>query len=356
MADHLILNSNIAISKLPETSLSTMKTLAADFDGAVTSALNIQIPGVEKILNRGLIGTGDEFATQADPDYATHTGITFTDRLNTGQFAKLVAGVLSGTITSGEVVASSGAYDHDVEMKASDLDPQLKSRTVAFELGGYDFLMGGMVGNNMSITVQGGAAPTYQVELVGTGVYDYMASQSPSLVLPAPTAQKYVGQRSQTTLSFNDGTVFDMSSLGRAESFNLNFSNNIITGERRLGDPLTDSADSNAGAYVRQLTRGERTLQLSMGVYVGDDKRGYLAHLANTEITDLTFLSVSNTVIGATVYRHEVEVIVPKSVITSASLGGDRKGITTFNFEPLLATGETGIFKMRFRNATSSLT
>jgi hypothetical protein len=41
MSDFLILNSNVAITKTPESSLSTFKTLAADYQGAVTNALNI---------------------------------------------------------------------------------------------------------------------------------------------------------------------------------------------------------------------------------------------------------------------------------------------------------------------------
>lgn len=359
MADKLIINSNIGISKVAESSLSTIKKLAADFDGAVTTALNVQIPFVEQIFNAGIIGKGDEWASQADPDYMTQTGMTFADRLNTSQFASLLARTLSGTITSTEVSAGVGVYDHVIQMKASNLDPQLKSSTIAFSLGGFDFIMGGMVGNNLSVSVQGGAAPTYQVEKVGTGYFEYMASQSPSLVLPSAVAQNYVGQRSQTAVEFNDGTTFDITGLGRLDSFNLNFTNNLVTGERRIGDPLVDSASAGTGAYVRQLTRGDqRNLTVSMGVYVADDKRGYLAHMANTTVSNLKYKSTGNKKIGTTLaYNHEVEFTIPRSVITTPALGGDRKGIVTLNFTPIFdnTLGDAGIFKARIRNTSSTI-
>lgn len=358
MADFLIINSNIALTKTPESAFSVMKTLAADFDGAVTNALNVRIPITSKILNKGLIGKGDEWASRADPDYAEHTGMTFSDRVNTDQFARLAARTLSGDITSTEVTPGSGVYDHVVEMKRSNLDPQLKSSSVAFELGGYDLILAGMVGNSLSVSVQGGNAPQGQVELIGGGLHEFMADQTPALVLPDPVDMNYVGQRSQSTFEFNDGTVFDVTGVGRLDSFNLNFSNNLVTNERRIGDPLVDAASDNSGAHVRQLTRGdERTLTLSAGIYVAADKRGYLAHLNNTEITNLKLKSVGNRKIAATSYYHEVEVIVPKATIISAEMGGDRKGIVTFNFEPLFnpAGSEDGPFKMRFRNGTATL-
>jgi hypothetical protein len=355
MSDKLIINSVIGLSKVPEVALSTPKTLAADFLGAETSALNVVIPGVEKILNAGLIGRGDEWATRSDPDYMRHTGMTFSDRLNTGHMALHAARALSGDITSTEVVASSGVYDHVIEMKASSLDPQLQSSSIAFSLGGFDFLLAGMCVNNFGINIQGAQAPTFQCEYVGTGYYEYMADQSPALVIPAAVDQDYVGQRSQTSMQFNDGTVFDVSGLGRADSFSLQYSNNLITNERRIGDALADPTDDNSGAFVRQLTRDNRSAQLSMGVYVSTDKRGYLAHLSNTDITALKVKSVGNREIGTTNMYHEVEVIATKLTILPVDLGGDRKGIYTLNFAPLKDAAEDGIIKIRIRNASPTL-
>jgi hypothetical protein len=358
MADKLIINSNIGIGKLPESALSVIDDLAADFAGARTSALNVTIPNISKILNTGLIGDGHEWASQSDPDYAEHTAMTFSDRLNTGQFALLLARFLSGTITSTQV-GTTGVYDHVVQMKASDLDPQLKSTSVCFELGGFDFILGGMCGNNLNVAIQGGSAPTYQAEMVGTGYFEYMASQTPSLVIPDPIAENYVGQRSQATFEFNDGTVFDVAGAGRLESLNMQFTNNLITGERRIGDALVDPTDANSGAFVQQLTRGDqRNLTITAGIYVGTDKRGYLAHLANTTITNLKFKCIGNKVIGSSgTQYHEIEFTIPLAVITSAALGGDRKGIITLTFQPLFnsAGSETGVFKARVRNLLTTI-
>lgn len=359
MSDKLILNANIGISKVPETSLSTVKRLAADYNGAVTSALNIQIPGAEKILNEGLIGRGDEFSTQADVDYAMQTGMTFSDRLNTSQFATLAARLLSGTITTTELVPTT-VYQHVIQMQAPSADPQLKSSSIAFELGGLDFILGGMVAESMQVSVQGGAAPTYQIPTVGTGYWEYMDTQTPALVLPDAVDQNYVGQKSQTLVQFNDGTVFDLTSLGRLDAFNLNFSNNLITGEKRIGDPLIDGTDHNSAAYVRQLTRGNRTLGISMGVYVSTDKRGFLAHIANTEVTGMSYRSLGKYIgsSGGDDYFHEVQFDVPRSVITTPSLGGDRKGIITLNFAPIFkaSDGNVGPFKITIISDQPTLT
>jgi hypothetical protein len=352
MSDKLLLNAEIGISDV-ETAWNTPKTLAADYDRARTNALNITIPGVEKLFDKGLIGSGDEFATEAVPDYMRHTGITFSDRLNVTQMAKLIAGGLSGDITD-TVVTAAASWDHKVEWKAGSLDPQLKSRTIAFKLGGLDFMLPGMVVNGINISAQGGSAPTYQIEMVGSGDFEYMADQTPALVLPASIAQRYVGQRSQVAVEFNDGTVFDLGAVGRLDSFNMQFSNNLITNERKLGDPLQNAADNNTGAIPRQLTRGERTATASIGMYVGDDKRGYLAHLANTEIASLKFKATSHNFITGT-DKYEAEIVFPKAVITLPDLGGDRKGIMTLNIEPVIASGEDGLFYMRFRDDVATL-
>lgn len=355
MADKLIINSLIGLSKVHETQ-PTIKKLQSDYNGAMTTALNVQIPNITKILNAGIIGKGDEWATQSDPDYAEHTGMTFSDRLNTDQFASLLLTTLGGTMTDSTVQAST-VYDHTIQMKASSADPTMPSRSVAFSLGAFDWIMGGMASNNLTVSVQGGSAPTYQVEMIGTGYYEYMANQSPALVLPTASAQNYVGQKSQTSVTFNDGTSFDVSGLGRLDSFNLSFSNNLITGEKRIGDSIIDSTDQNSGAYYRNLTRGDqRTLSVSLGVYVGDDKRGYLAHLANTTVQSLVYKSTGKKLGTSSFY--EVEFTIPRSVITAVQVGGDRKGLYTLNFTPIydVATGDAGIFKARIRNGSSTLT
>jgi len=352
MADKLILNSVIGVSAEPETTLNDIKTAAAEFIGAKTSALDIQIPNISQILDAGLIGSGDEFAQSFTPDYIEHTGITFSDRLNTSLFAMLIKRLMSGMVTTTEV--DTGVYDHVIEMKASNLDPQLESSSIAFELGGLDLILGGMVGDNWTIQASSGSAPTFSVRKTGTGYFEYMSAQTPALVVPAATAQNYVGQAAQTFVQFNDGTVFDLTSLGRVESVNLQGSNNLQTNDRRLGDSLRASGDNKSGAYVRRLERGERTMSASLGVYVSTDRRGYAAHLAGTEITNFSYKSVGNK-IGATAYFHEVEFTMPRSVITTPALGGDRKGILTLNFEPMIAPGEDGVYKFRIRNTSATL-
>jgi len=198
MSDFLTINAQLALSKAPEAALNTMHVLAADFNGAVTTALNVGLPNVEKIANEGLIGDGNEWEDDFINDYVSNPTMTLSDRLNTEQFAILAARHLGGAIAHNDL---TGAWDHTIEMAASSADPTPKSSTVAGKFGGLDLLFGGMIVNSLGISFADAAQPTYSAELIGTGLWEYMADQVPPLVLPNPIVRISVNLSSDSGAS-----------------------------------------------------------------------------------------------------------------------------------------------------------
>lgn len=353
--DFRTLNAILAISKAPETALNTIKRLAAEFDGAVTSALNVGLPNIEKIGNEALIGSGNEWETDFINDYLGNPSITFSDRLNTKQFALLSARHLGGTITSTEVGVGSGVFDHVIQMMASDVDPTPKASTVAGKFGGLDLILGGMICNSLGIGYGDNQLPTYTAELLGTGYYERMADQTPPLVLPAPVSQNYTGSAAAIVCQLNDGSLLDLSAVGRLQSFNLQSSINVDLGDRRPGDPFITSGDIESGAYTPRASRGTRDVQVTVGVYNNENRREWNAHLDNVIINNLTWKAVGRK-IAATAHSHEIEVTIPESIIRAVSLGDNReKQILQLTFNKLKKTTETGIWKLRIRNASATL-
>jgi hypothetical protein len=359
MADFLTINTNIALSKAPEASLNAIADTAAEFVGAMTSGFNITIPNIEKIVNENLVGTGDEFPTQADNDYFNNSGITFTDRVNASQFAILLARFFSGTITD-TPVPDTTAVDHFIVAQASSVDPQLKSSTVAAKIGGLDLILGGMVANSLQVGFSGGAQPTYSVEMIGTGKFAYMADQTPALVLPAPVAQDYMGSIAAIAISMNDGSSWDLSAAGRIQAFNIQASNKVIVGDRRPGDPFQTAGVIESGAYVPRLTRETRSVSCSATLYVDANKREWLNHLNNTTITSLVFKMVGKIADAVTEEdpkpRYEVEFTIPASIFQAVQVGDNGgKLVYNINILPLKAVGNTGTFKARVRNISATL-
>jgi Phage tail tube protein len=353
MADKLTVNTNIALSKLPETTINDIADLAAEFDGAVTSGYNITLPNVEKIISENLVGTGDEFPLTSDNDYFSHPSITFSDRVNTTQFARLLARFMSGTSTP-VAVGATDAFDHTLQQQASTADPQLKSSTVAAKMGGLDLIMGGMVANSLQVGFTAPAQPTYSVEMIGSGKLEYMADQTPALVLPAPVAQDYMGSIAAIALTLNDGTSFDLSAAGRVQAFNIQASNNVITGDRRPGDPFQTGGNPDSGAFTNRMTRGVRTVSASLSIYCDDNKREWLDHLNNTTITALVFKMVGR--IADDTSRHEVEFTIPKAIFRTVSVT-DNNGKLLYNIEivPLKDASIAGLFSARIRNLMTTL-
>jgi hypothetical protein len=346
----------MGISKQIESAYNTQYELASDYVALVTSAFNISLPTLGKFFDGGLIGSGSEYARVATPDYLAHPSLTITDRVNTDLAAMLFKRCLGGPATD-TAVTSTTSYDHSFVADPASDDPALPSSSIAVKMGGLDLLLSGCVVNSYSVSFSDAAAPTFSAQIVGSGKFKYMSAVTPTpLVLPAYTAQNYMGTSAGVVCSLNDGTVLNLSQLGRLKAFNFSYSNNLITGDRRSGDPLTDPTDINSGAYVNRLTRGIRSCSASIQVYVDQNKREWADHLANTPITAFSWKAQGQKL--NTTDSNEFEVKIPKSVFTNASVsdsGG--KLILSLDMTPLLdvSGGQVGLATGRVRNGIATL-
>jgi hypothetical protein len=354
MGDILLLRTPIGVSKAAESSFNTLKTTAADFYTAVTQQLRVGIPGLEKVTDGGLVGNGHGYVLTHTPDYFSHPTLGFSDRLNTSLFAIYLARILAGTITTEEVTEDE-SWDHTIEVLAMDQDPQIKSSTMAIKLGGLDLLLGGMIGASLNVNFAGnGAMPTFDAEFVGSGKWEYMADQSPALVLPTFVPQNYMGTAAAIECSFDDGTLLDLSSVGRLKSLTIGHSNNLIQNDRRAGDSLRTPGDLESGAYPDRLERDQPSLALQLQIYIDTNKREWGDHLTNQSITDFSFKSKGKLINDTD--RHEVELMVPQGVFLAPQITPEgNKLCMTLTLSPELKTGEKGYLKARVRNGADTL-
>lgn len=347
-------NVHIALSKLKEVSQNTMFDLAANFDGAVTTALNVTKPNIEKIGNDGLIGLRREWATQHENDYITHPSMTLQDRVNTSQFAKLLALFLSGTITA-TPLGVTAAYDQEIEMMDSSVTNLLKTVTVAADLGGDDLLMGGFCANSLQIQHQNGQAATYQVGLVGSGLFEFMSDQTPALVLPTPVSQRYTKGGYGISFKLTNGSLVDYTGTRRLKSFNFQANNSVVLNDKRGGDLERITGDIESGFYQSVMECGaQRTASLTADVFANGTKTDFMAHLDNSPITDIR-LKMTGGIIAST-FSDEVEIIIPKAIISTKQTrddGGKLIDQLEFKFED--DSSHDGIWYARVRQLAATL-
>lgn len=350
MADILTRNQSAMISSAPETSFNTNYTLSSAFTGLASQSFNVDLPFIEKVYNDKLVFTGTEFADSFTNDWASNPQMTITDRLNTAQAALLVARCLSGTVTD-SVVTAGQSYKHVIKMQTSTSDPQIKSSTIALKMGALELFLAGMVVNNFSVEFNQGQQSTYSANLVGSGRF----STPSSLTYSAPVAQNYLGTQAASTLTMNDGSSFDLAQ--RVQSCQFAIQNNVITGDRRLGDPLITSGDPLGGAYAGRLIRGDRSASLSMTVFASDSgTREWLDCINGTTITNVTY-EAKGGIIGASSDRHSFKIIYPKAVISVLKPNDLNPQLGyQLTFMPLKASGEPGLVTVEIVNGTATLT
>jgi hypothetical protein len=346
-------NVTIGMSKVPETTQGDMHTLAAEFDGYTTNALNVVSPNIEKISNAGIIGLHREWATQHENDYITHPSLTFSDRVNTNQFAVLLALFLSGTITDTEL-GTAEAYDQDIAMLDTSVSCLLKSVTLAADLGGTDELWASVVANTLQISHQNGQPAQYQVGVVGSGKFDFMSAQTPALVLPTPVTQNYTRGGYGVSFKLTNGSLVDYSGLHRLKAFNFQASNNVVLNDRRAGDALRTAADIESGFYQSQMECGPvRTASLTADVFADGTKTEKTAHLNNTEITDIR-LKMTGGIIAST-FSNEVEIIIPQAIIRTHQTRDDQgKLIHQLEFD-FQNSGSNNLWTARVRQLAATL-
>ncbi len=308
------------INKIPETGINVPRVLTADFVGMYLNAMMPPIPEVQK--NPGaMIGDGQERAQRLRRGWNIPGQITIGGQLNCESAARLGARNLSGTRTSTEVVVAAGAWDviTNQQTKAQGRVPKLS--TLAFFLGGYDFLWPSMGVNNFEISFEGDNDVNFSAQLINTGFWKRLADIVPAIVPPDAPAH-HLMHPAATRVTFSDGTTIDYANEGDLLSGACGNGNNMVV--RQLpGDPFITPGDRQSGAYSRDIHRGRREPFARLKVAMDASLYEFTLARSGQDITSLTYLFVSDEKIGVTAYDYEFEWKFPLCEVQAVATDTD---------------------------------
>src|SRR5262245_2739177 len=237
MADYLLENVNLYVSKRKETSLNTDYTLGTDYLRALSTAPAFVLPQIEFVSDAGKPGNGHEFPTRQCPTYVGHPGFSFTDEINVSYAGRLLMRALGGAVTDTQQ-GGTAAWKHSCVMLDALVSRQLPSTTMIAEIGGASFRLPGMVVDRYRLEQNRADPPRYSVDLVGTGKF---------------TRPHAVGVQ-QVETATAAGTI---TAAGNATV--------IVTAANMLGSPVTVSvavANAHAAATWAQKVRDALTAHL----------------------------------------------------------------------------------------------
>lgn len=308
------------IGKVPETGINVPHILTADFVGMRLNAMMPPIPEVQK--NPGsMVGDGQERAQRLRRGFNTPGQLTIGGQLNTETAGRLGARNLSGTRTSTEVVALAGAWDvvTNQQTKAQGRIPKLS--TIAFFLGGYDFLWPSMAVNNFEISFEGDSDVNFSASLINTGYWKRLVDIVPAIVPPDAPSHRLM-HPAATKVTFSDGTTIDYANEGDLLSGSCGNGNNIVV-KNLAGDPFIIPGDRQSGAYARDIHRGRREPFARLKVAMDASLYEFTLARSGQDITSLTYLFISDEKIGVTAYDYEFEWKFPLAEVQAVSTDTD---------------------------------
>lgn len=353
MSEFLLSDIVGGMSAAPESAVNTPYTLSADFLGMKANGVPPPVPGAESIDDSDMIMGGSEFADDVWLYNWLQNPYSFGGKLNTETAARWFLRALMGTITDA-VVTATKSWDHSVVMQTRAQGRTPKYTTVVLQLGGANFLFCSMAVNSFSISQNGTAVPQFQCEVIGTGKYQKVSDISPALIIPAPVQHNYM-HGAACVLTLNNGSTVNLSTLGRIRSWSFGLQNNLVTGDRRPGDPFMTANDVTTGSYVRSLLRGKRSVSAQIKLSLDENLSEFDWLKSGTTITSLKVKNVGK-IIGTSTDSFEFELTVPKSkiqVITGDSEGDD--ATITINFLPLRDPVSGGLITGRVRNDAATM-
>lgn len=331
MADFLINDVALYLSKRPETVLNTGYTAGADFLKALTTNPAFVLPNIEYVTDAGKPGNGHEFATRQCPTYVTHPAFSFTDEIAVSYPGRLMLRALGGTVTTAQQAATI-AYKHSCKMLDATTSRQLPSTTMISALGGASFRLDGMVVDRFRLSQNRADVPQYAVDLIGTG--DFVRPHGVTS-LPATADILTCLDGNNTVISWTDtGGAQTLTGSGCAvRSSFIEVANNSKLNDRCPGDPvvtITDNSITTTPAYVQKLRHGSRTVTAQVVITLDSTIPDWLTYATNDVLTDVTF-SYRGAIIAST-FRYSLTMIMPKARITSVETGeNDGDAVLTLN-------------------------
>jgi len=332
MAEFIVQDINLLISKTVETAFNTAKTAGTDFLRAVMRGNTFGLPVLNKVDSSDLIGTGFDFAQiPLRVDYWNHPVMTIGEDVNADLFPVFLSRVFGGTNAAPSTINTTGRQ-HTLLIGASN-QRQLPSSNLITSVGyvddsnpGADFLWMGVVPESVQISQDAGRTPTWAVELVGSGKFTTPLPTGVRTGLPAlvgdntaDSPDTYV-HPATVVITYTDGSTINLSTEGRIRSWNFQFNNNLRRDDRSPGDPLRVANDPESGAFVNRLQRGRRTCAAQITVSLNEDLQEFVTMSQNRVVDNLAFIMKGNLIAGATpATNYTVEIDLPKAQLRTVS-------------------------------------
>lgn len=370
MTDRIqLVDQNIFFGKLPDAAINTPFVLTADMVGGLLNSSMPPIPDVSRSADT-MVGAGTERAQKLRKGWMIPTQISVGGLLNTETAARFGARALGGTRTVSAELTPAGSLAFDIttnmQTKAQGRIPKLT--TLGYDLGGYKFVYPSMAVSSYEISFEGENDVTWSATLTNTGLYrlnslaatlvanGFSAAMAaaleinPVIVPPAPP-DHHLMHPAATKVTFSNGSTIDFAADGDLISGACSLDNQVVV-KQRPGDPFILAANRKAGAYARDIHRGQRVPAARLKVALDPALRAFVMAQNGTDITSLTYLFRSEDGIGAAAnnYFYEYEWKCPLSEIETVVSDPDGDDAAhTINFYPKTDAVTGGYWIQRIR-------
>jgi hypothetical protein len=172
----------------------------------------------------------------------------------------------------------------------------------------------------------------------------------PIIAPPAPP-DHHLMHPAATKVTFSNGVTIDFAADGDLISGACSLDNQIVV-KQRPGDPFLLASNRKAGAYARDIHRGQRVPAARLKVALAPDLSGFVMAQNGTEITSLIYLFRGEDPIGAAAnnlfYEYEWKCPVSEIESVQSDPDGDDAAVT-MNFYPKTDAVTGGYWIQRVR-------
>lgn len=316
MSEYLTRDISLAISTLPESAYNVPYVLASDFQRFQMTGTGFPVPDKIRVDDLGKIGNGTEFPTYQKSRHVIPPSMEIADEVNTsigGMLLRRALGGASATPSGGNILEAGIAYKHTFGMLNTTSGRQLPSSTIVYSLAGFDLLWSGCVVDSLTYAQTNADSPTITAGLVGSGLYKDISAISPAFgtLSTIQIPNYHIG--AETTVEFTDtaGNIV-LTTAQSIRSFTLTLNNNLITDDRRMGDPRILNSDMTRGWYVNRMLHGDRTLTAEFTVMVDDTLRAFFDSDTDDIITGFKFTTKGYLIGASTTNQYTMTLIIPK--------------------------------------------
>jgi hypothetical protein len=323
--------------------------VATNYYQYLANVLAPQLPKLESVDDSAMVGDGySRVERNIYPYYFADKPWQISGELNDH-----ISAILMHAGQGGAVVPTTrpGSVKDITSVASNSSVPKYFS--LFRHLGGDNFIHGSMFVNNWSIQQEGEARPTFNSDLLGTGMFvdaDALAAASfdENAMIVAPEYEHFHGAR--TVVSATDGVeTYNWTSDGSLSSLAIESGNSgLIT--KRPGDPMSVTGDGRSGAYARLARIGKSTGMIKLKVDLGSSLREFKAMILRRKLTALTIKFLGFGKIGSTSDEFEYEIKSPVSQFTTIDGETDQDfGALSLEIRPLRDPVTKGRFTTRVR-------